>query len=240
MSVPVNSRVTPALDPEVYLAVEGVNDSTRGYISDVVSVFNDAYATIGKLHSAKELVDSNPAWTAEQKVLMMSGETTKQKERLAKKLDRVCRDLDSRIALTESDLLKPVQQAAAGPLALEVRQHFKSLNNSERSKLIREAMEADDDATLQAVLGPQAFLSGMSSIDRDHFIGLYHRKRQPHLVERLEVMVRVRDLMNRSGATGSAFHKAFDVVLGASTNVASTIEKANRAAVDALKIEPTV
>lgn len=240
MSVPVNSRVTPALDPEVYLAVEGVNDSTRGYISDVVSVFNDTYETLGKLHAAKELVDSNPAWTDAQKVLMMTGETTKQKARLANKLDRVCRDLDSRIALTESDLLKPVQQAAAGPLAQEVRQHFKTLNNGERSKLIREALEADDEATLQAVLGAQPFLSGLSNIDRDHFIGIYHRKNQPHLVERLEVMVRVKDLMDRSGANGSAFHKAFNVVLGASPNDASAIEKANRAAVDALKIEPTV
>ncbi len=240
MSVPVNSRVTPALDPEVYLAVEGVNDSTRGYINDVVSFCNDAYATLGKLHAAKELVDSNPAWTDAQKVLMMTGETTKQKARLANKLDRVSRDLDSRIALTASDLLKPVQQAAAGPLAAEVRNHFRSLKAGERSQLIREAMEADDEATLQAVLGAQPFLSGMTSVDRDHFIGIYHRKHQPHLVERLEVMVRVKDLMDRSGANGSAFHKAFNVVLGASPNDASAIEKANRAAVDALKIEPTV
>lgn len=240
MSVPVNSRVTPALDPEVYLAVEGVNDSTRGYIDDVVSFCNDAYATLGKLHSAKELVDSNPAWTDAQKVLMMTGETAKQKARLANKLDRVCRDLNSRISHTEAELLRPVQVAAANPLAAEVRQHFKTLKNGERSKLIREALATDDDATLQAVLGAQAFLSGMVSTDSEHFIGLYHRKRQPHLVERLEVMVRVKDLMDRSGANGSAFHKAFNVVLGASPNDASAIEKANRAAVDALKIEPTV
>lgn len=239
MTTPINIKVSPALDPETYLNVDGVNDSTRGYISDVVSLMNDSYATLGKLHAAKDLVDSNPAWTAEQKVLMMSAETTKQKNRLAQKLDRTMRDLDSRISLTESELLRPVQIAAAGPLAAEVRQHFKTLKEGERSKLIREALATDDEATLQAVLGAQPFLSGISDVDRTHFIGLYHRQKQPHLVERLDVMVRVRNLMEKSGANGPAFHKAFEKVVGASPSAAHAISKANERALDALKIEPT-
>jgi len=238
MTTPVNSRVTPALDPEVYLAVEGVDDSTRGYIDDVVSFMNDAYATLGKLHVAKDLVDSNPAWTAEQKVLTMSAEATKQKNRLAQRLDRTVRDLESRITHTEQELLRPVQQAAAGPLAKEVRQHFKTLSGGERSKLIREALATDDEATLQAVLGAQPFLSGMTVVDRDHFIGLYHEKKSPHLVERRDVMVRVRDLLNASGANGPAFHRAFEHVVGAKPGEASAIAKADAAARAALKIEP--
>lgn len=239
MSVPVNSRVTPALDPETYLAVEGVNDSTRGYVDDVISTMNDCYATLGRLHLAKDLVDSNPAWTAEQKILTMGAEVTKQKNRLAQKLDRTVRDLESRIAHTEQELLRPVQQAAAGPLAKEVRQHFKGLSNSERSKQIREALEADDEATLQAVLGAQPFLSGLTAVDRDHFIGLYHAKKLPHLVERRDVMIRVRNLLNNSGANGSAFHRAFEHVVGAKPDEVLAIEKANQRALDALKIEPT-
>lgn len=239
MTVPVNSRVTPALDPETYLSVEGVNDSTRGYVDDVISFCNDAYATLGKLHAAKDLVDSNPAWTAEQKVLMMNAETTKQKDRLAKRLDRTMRDIEARIAGVDAELLKPVQQAAAGPLAAEVRAHAKSLTSAERSKLIREALEADDEATLQAVLGAQPFLSGLNNVDRDHFIGLYHAKKQPHLVERRDVMVRVRDLLNNSGANGAAFHRAFEHVVGAKPGEVLALEKANQRALDALKIEPT-
>lgn len=240
MTAPVNWRVTPALDPETYLAVEGVNDSTRGYIDDVVSLMNDCYATLGKLHSAKDAVDSNPAWTAEQKVLMMSAETNKQKDRLAQRLDRTVRDLESRIAHTEQELLKPVQQGAAvGPLASEVRAHFKALDNAQRSKLIREALEANDEPTLQAVLGAQAFLSGMNNIDKEHFIGLYHAKRQPHLVERRDVMVRVRDLLDSSNAHGTAFHKAFDLVRGAPAGEARALEKADAAARAALNIQPS-
>lgn len=238
MTVPVNFKISPALDPEAYLAVDGVNDSTRGYVDDVISTMNDAYQTLGKLHAAKEVVDSNPAFTDAQKILVMSAEATKQKNRLAQRLDRTVRDLDSRIALTESDLLKPVQLAAAGPLAAEIRQHFKTLNSGDRSKLIREALGADDEATLQAVLGAQPFLSGLTPIDRDHFIGLYHAKKQPHLVERRDVMVRVRELLNASGANGPVFHKAFEKVVGASPLDVRAIEKANQRALDALKIDP--
>jgi hypothetical protein len=239
MSVPVNSNVSPALDPETYLAVEGVNDSTRGYIGDVVSVMNDIYATVGQLHTARRLADSNPAWTEEQKVLIVGAEATKQKNRLAQKLDRCTRDLDSRIAHTEGELIRPVQVAAAGPLAKEVRQHFKSLNNGEPSKLIREALAADDEATVQSVLGAQPFLSGLSVVERDYFIGLYHAKKNPHLVERLDVMKRVRDLMNSSGANGAVFHRAFEKAVGAKPHVVSAIDKANERALAALNIQPT-
>lgn len=239
MAVPVNARVTPALDPETYLAVDGVSDSTRGYIDDVIGFCNDAYSVLGQLHAAKDLVDSNPAWTAEQKILAMNAETTKQKARLAQRLDRTMRDLDSRIATTELELLRPVQVAAANPLAAEVRQHFKTLKEGERSKLIGEALAADDTATLDAVLGAQPFLSGMVQADRDHFIRLYHSKKSPHLVERLDVMKRVKDVMNNSGANGPAFHRAFDLIRGAPAGEALAIEKANQRAVDALKIEPT-
>lgn len=240
MTVALNHRVTPALDPETYLAVSGVNDSTRGYINDVVSWANDAYQTLGKLAVAKDLADSNPAWTPEQRVLAVSGEATKQKHRLAQRLDRTVRDLEGRIAHTEAELLKPVQQAAAGPLAKEVRQHFKGLSSAERSKLIGEALAANDEPTLQAVLGAQPFLSGLTAVDRDWFIGQYHTKKQPQLVARLEVMRRVRTLMEQSGANGPAFHRAFEKVVGAKPNDVLAISKANQRAVDALKIEPTV
>lgn len=236
----INFRVTPALDPETYLAVDGVDDDTRGYVDDVISFANDAYATLGKLHAAREAADSNPAWTPEQKVLMVSGEAAKQKARLARRLDTATSALDGRIAFTEGELLKPVQQGAAGPLAAEVRAHFKTLASSERANLIREAMDADDEATLQAVLGAQPFLSGLNTIDRDHFIRLYHEKKQPHLVTRLNVMKRVRDLLNNSGANGAAFHRAFEKAVGATPGVVRGIETANQRALDALKIEPTV
>lgn len=240
MSDSVDIRVSPALDPETYMAVEGYSEETRGYVDDVVSLFNDIYLTLGKLADARKLADSNQAWPEEQKLLIVGAEANKQKDRLARRLDRTCSDLDSRIAHVEAELLKPVQQgAAAGPLAAEVRAHFKSLDTAERSALIREALDADDTSTIEAVLGAQPFLSGMTAVDRDHFIGLYHAKRQPHLVTRLDLMKRTRDTINSTGANGPTFHRAFDKVVGAKGSVVKAIEAANQRALDALKIEPS-
>lgn len=91
---------------------------------------------------------------------------------------------------------------------------------------------------MQAVLGAQPFLSGMTAVDRDHFIGTYHSKRQPHLVARLELMTRVRDMLDNNGANGAAFHRSFEKVVGAKPNEVRAIEKANQRALDALKIQP--
>ncbi|WP_294390669.1 hypothetical protein [uncultured Sphingomonas sp.] len=226
MSVPqINTAISPALDPMTYQSVEGYDDSTRGYVDDIISLFNDTYATLGKLVGARKLADSNPAWTEEQ--------------RLAGRLDRTMRDLDARIEQVQGELARPVQQGAmAGPLASEVRSHFKSLNSPARLKLIREALAADDEATLQAVLGAQSFLSGMSAIDRDYFTILYHAKKAPHLVARLELMTRVRDLMDKNGANGTVFHRAFEKAVAAPPKQVSAIKTANRLAEEALKIEP--
>ena len=93
VSPPVNAKVSPALDPETYLNAEGCDDQTRGFVDDVVSVYTDIYLTVGKLHEARELADSNPAWGEEQKLLMVGAEAAKQKHRLAQKLDRAHRDI---------------------------------------------------------------------------------------------------------------------------------------------------
>lgn len=236
----VDTRVSPALDPETYRSIEGVNDSTRGYVDDVFALFQDIYLTLGKLGDARKLADSNDAWNESQKLLIVGTEASKQKDRLAKRLDRTSRDLDSRIASTESELLKPVQQgAAAGPLAVEVRNHCKSLDNAQRSKLIREALETNDEPTLMAVLGAPPFLSGLTELDRKDYLHRYHSKKNPQLVTRLDLMKRVRDTMDQTGANGAVFHKAFERIVKSPPSVVSAIARANQRAVDALKIEPS-
>jgi hypothetical protein len=239
-TTPINSKVSPALDPETYKAVEGYDDSTRGYVDDVVSVFQDIYGTVGKLHAARALADSNPAWGEEQKLLIVGAEAAKQKERLAQRLDRASRDLASRIVMTEGELSKPLAARAVGSISAEIRAHAKGLSSAERSKLVREAIEAGDEDTVASILGSPAFLSGITPLDQTHYTREYNVKKQPHLVARLDLMTRVRDTMDRTGAHGPVFHSAFEKAVGAKPNDVRAIEQANRLAVDALKIEPTV
>jgi hypothetical protein len=236
----VNSRVSPALDPETYRSIEGYNDGTRGYVDDVVSVMNDIYATLGKLHEAKRLADSNMAWTPENRILIVGKEVSKQKDRLAQRLDHASRDLDSRIAHTEGELMKPIEARALGSLNAEIRGHAKGLDRAGRFKLIREALEADDETTLVSILGSPPYLSGLANDDRDHYLHKYHSRKSPQLVARLALMTRVRETMNNTGANGSAFHLAFDKVAGTKPQLVQAIDAANERALAALNIEPTV
>ncbi len=239
MSDKVDVRVSPALDPETYRSVEGYNDSTRGYVDDVVSVFNDLYVTLGKLHEARELWERNPASTPEQRVLIVGKEAAKQKDRLAQRLDRASRDLDARITQTEGELSKPLEARALGALNAEVRAHAKGLDREDRARLIREAMEADDETTLASILGSPPYLSGLTNEDQAHYTHQYHARKNPHLIARLALMREVREKMDKTGANGGAFHKAFEKVVGARPNDVRAIADANERAMAALNIEPT-
>ena len=53
----IDSRVSPALDPETYRAVEGYNDETRPFVDSVVNAFNDIYQVLGKIHDARVLAE---------------------------------------------------------------------------------------------------------------------------------------------------------------------------------------
>ncbi|QHL91161.1 hypothetical protein GVO57_10460 [Sphingomonas changnyeongensis] len=180
------------------------------------------------------------AWTPENRILIVGKEVEKHKHRLAQRLDRACRDLDARIAHTEGELMKPLEARALGSLNAEIRNHARSLERPERSKLIRQAMEADDDTTLASILGSPPYLSRLSNEDRDHYLHQYHAKKNPHLVARLALMKKVRDTMDSTGGNGSAFHLAFQNVVKAKPQMVRAINDANERALAALRIEPTV
>jgi hypothetical protein len=213
MSDKVDTRVSPALDPETYRAVEGYNDETRRFLDGVVNAFNEIYQTVGKAHDARALAESNPALTPENRILHVARDVDTAKRRSVARLANAERDLRANIAHTEKLLSEPLtQQAALGSLNVEVRAHVKSLKREQREALMREALESDDDATLTAVLGGQHFLSGMSKVDHDHFVRRYHEKRNPSLVKRLDVMNKFLEMIERNGPL---VHVQFDRAIGA-------------------------
>lgn len=232
----IDTRVSPAMDPETYRAVEGYNDDTRPFVDDVVAAFNDIYMTLGKVHDARVSAEGNPAWTPENRILIVSKESAKQKERVLTRLARAERDLRARIEHTAKQLSEPLtEKAGLGSLNGEVRAHAAKLDRPKRSALITEALESNDDATLTAILGAQPFLSGLSKEDHDHYLHLYHAKRNPHLVARLSVMTRFLEMVERNGPI---VHAQFDKAVGAKPKAVKAITAANERAMNALKIEP--
>ncbi len=150
-------------------------------------------------------------------------------------MDTVSRGLEANIRHAESELSKPLEARALGALNGEIRGHARSLTRPERSKLIREAMEADDDTTLASILAAPAYLSGLSPVDHAHYVHQYHSRKQPHLVTRLTVL---RSALEKVERDGRLVVKEMRKAVGAPSNEVEAIDRANEKALAALNIQP--
>lgn len=232
----IKTRVSLSLDPEVYREIEGYNDETRPFVDMVISAFNDAHQTVAKLWDARDAANGNPGWTEEQRILNVQRVAEKHRERVLKRFDLAHRDLVANITHTETELSRPLtERAGLGTLNGEVRAFARGLKRPERHALITEALEKDDGPTLEALLGAQPFLSGLSQADHEHYTRLYHEKKNPHLVRRLDVMNRFRERLDR---IGPILREQFDKPVGAKPNIAGAIRAANDRAEAALNIQP--
>lgn len=87
------------------------------------------------------------------------------------------------------------------------------------------------------MLGAQPYLSGLTPLDRDHYLRVYHTKKRPDLVRRLDVMYRFRD---RLGDIAPIIHAEFQKAVGAHPNIVADLARADAQAKAALAAEPTV
>jgi hypothetical protein len=217
----IDFRVSPALDPETYRSVEGYNDDTRIFVDCIVNAFSDIYRTVGEAYDARKAADNNPGWTDEQRILNVSRGVEVAKQRSLKRLALAERDLRSNIAHTEKLLSEPLaENAGRGSLNAEVRAHVKSLDRSNRSAFMNELLEQGDEVSLAAILGGQHFLSGLSPIDHAHYVRLYHERKNPQLVRRLDVMNRVLERVERNGPV---VHLQFEQAIGAKPKVVAIL-----------------
>jgi hypothetical protein len=214
--------ISPALDPETYRAVEGYNDDTRQFVDGVVNAFSDIYQTVGKAHDARKLAESNPAFTPENRVLYVARDVDTARKRVLTGLANAERDLRANIAHTEKLLSEPLAESAGrGSLNAEVRAHVKALDRSKRSAFMNELLEQGDEASLAAILGGQHFLSGLTAIDHAHYLRLYHEKKNPHLVRRLDVMNRTLEMVERNGPV---VHLQFEKAIGAKPRAVANLK----------------
>jgi hypothetical protein len=237
MADKIDTRVSTSLDPENLRLSDDYTDETAKFVGGVVNAFNDAFVTLGKLHDAREAAEGNGAWTPENRVIIVKKEADKHQERILRRFDQAARDLEANIKHTESQLMEPLrEQAGLGSLNGEVRSFVRGLNRSEREAFMRQALGQDDDATLTAVLGAQPFLSGLTPLDRDHYLRDYHTKKRPDLVRRLDVMRRFEERLH---AARPILFTQMSKAIGATPDVAAHLQRADEQALAALNIEPT-
>lgn len=234
----IDPRISPTLDPEVYVAIEGYNETTAQFVGGVVNAVSYAFQTLQQVHTARALADGNGAWNEDQKKLHVGKMAATRKESVLRKFDLAGRDLAANIAHAEKQLMEPLtERAGLGSLNGEVRAYVRGLKRGEREAFMNAALETDDEPTLEAVLGGQHFLSGLTTIDRDHYLRLYHTKKRPDLVRRLDVMRRFQDRLDK---IGPVLHAQFEKAVGASPGVVAHLDRANEQALAALSAKPTI
>lgn len=232
----VDVRVSPSLHPETFSGLDGYNSETVKFVADALSAFNDAYVTIGKIHDARAFANRNPTWTDEQRTLIVGKEATKQQDRLCNKFDAARANIEKGAQHIEGELSRPLKERAGlGNLNQEVRGHVKALNPTDRTALLNDAFQTNDVDTLQAVLGAQPFLSGLSAPEHAHYLRRFHEGQNPQLVDRLTLM---RSALTKIERDAPLLFREVEKAVGAPPAIVNGIDAANEAALAALKIEP--
>lgn len=232
----VDIRVSPAFHPETFTALDGYNEDSAKFIGDAVSAFNAAYHVLGKIHDATDVGKRNGAWAEEQRILAVGKMARTEQDKLCRKFT-VARDSIAKAAdFIDGQLTVPLKEKAnLGNLNQEVRGHCKALDRTDRTALLNEAFEASDTETLQAILGAQPFLSGLSPPEHAHYLRRFHEQQNPEMVGRLTLMRSVLDKLDRDAPL---LFKEVDRAVGADPLKVRGIDAANDAALAAVKIEP--
>jgi hypothetical protein len=135
------------------------------------------------------------------------------------------------IKALDDSLSKPLQTAADNSISAEVRKYVHDLPNDKRVDFISAALRKNDVKTLQAILGAQPFLSGITDEMQARFTRSLHELQNPVIAQRLEVMRRALALVEQRG--GLIFTE-IEKAVGARSDVIAQLRKTQDAASQAL------
>jgi len=195
----INTDVTPSIHPSVIEAVDGY-DQHMAFVVEARNVFEEAYKALSTIHNARRAVADDPTMTDAAKLLAVADFADKNSDKVFRKFDGAVARLTLAVRDHESKLNAPVQQAAAAPVAAEIRAHVKAMKQGERMGFLNDALKAGDAQTITAVLGAPAYLSGLTEVEKQVHTRAYHSKANPDLSARLAIMTKVRDLVEQRGA----------------------------------------
>lgn len=231
MSDDIDIRVTPALHPKVVEQIEGWGEDTKTVLSETQTAFSTAYETLRKIHDTREVVNQNPGWNEEQKLLQVDNFAKKHLESITRRFDTARANLTKGIDFLEGQLAEPVQSKAASAIAGQIRDYARNLTDEKRHRFVRDAIEGDDHDTVTAMLGAPPYLSGLNREFQTVYLRLYHERNSPGMAKRLQVMRAAKELIeNNAGKLFVEVNKA----VGGQSSRANLIRKKQEAAERAL------
>lgn len=229
----IDIRVTPppALHQKVVEEIDGWGEDTKTILAETQTAFSTAYKTLRKVHNTREVVNANPGWNDDQKLLQMDNFAKKHLAAVTKTFDTARANLTKGINCLEKAQVEPIQTKAASTLANQIRDYARNLPDDKRHEFLRAAIARDDNETVTAMLGAPPYLSGLNHEYQAIYLRLYHERNSPGLAKRLQVMRAAKDLIeNNAGKVFTEMEKA----IGGKGVKANMVRKAQEAAERAL------
>ncbi len=209
----VDTNVSPSLHPQVVASLEDFDDDTSGHLDQVVQAFQAAYQAIGKVHSGREAIKTDPTLTEAAQVLRVADAAERTYREAASRFDKVTKNIEAGVALLEKELTTPLETRTSHPLSQEVRGYLRELKANGKSPLdfVRQAIESGDSETVSAALGAPPYLSGLTPEMHAVLLRMHHERSNPIGAKRLRAMKGALELL---GSNAPLLHNELQKAIG--------------------------
>lgn len=192
----IHPNVSPSLHPHL---IDKLGAETEMFaISGVRDAFASAYASVAKVHTARDAAFDDPTLTKEAALLKADDLAERLLLQVTKSFDGARVTLAKAIQHTEAELATPVETQASAQIAKEVRDYVKGLSAGERITFVRGLIEKGDTKSASAVLGGPAFLSGLDDGMHGTLTRLFHEHNTPLTAKRLRAMHGAMEMLDRN------------------------------------------
>ena len=200
MNDEVHTNVSLSLHPKTLEALDGYGQDTAPYIASAQTALSGAYLAIESIHKARAQAQKNTALTPDAVTLRVANYAEQLQAKVLQQIDSASTNLAKSVRETESMLTTPLeQQAGAGSVNTEIRNHVKALTSEERAKFLSDANAAGDEKTLTAVLGAPSYLSGLTPEMQQLYTRQFHERKHPDVAKRLGLMKATLEALEQRG-----------------------------------------
>lgn len=239
----VDTRVSASFHPQVIASLDEYDDDTKGELQQAVAAFTSLYEGVGKVLDVRDMAVANTAWSEDMRTIKVQEVADRAFAKFAPQLDKVYHNMRAGVELIEKQLSAPVEARAAHSISAEIRAHVKGLAERQGTStldkrpgqsaigFVQQAIVNGDAATVTAVLGAPAYLSGIDPKMQEVLLRQWHEKANPVAAKRLRAMRSVMDLIQDRAPL---IHKELERVVGKSPAYARMLRDKHNVAEKAL------
>ena len=227
---------TPSLHPGNVEALvdDWGNSDLRPLLQPVHTAFDTATAALKEIYDARIKAARNDAWTPSAQILNVSNFAEKRQAQVTQLFDSAMANLMKQEKALEDSLSAPMESAALGAMAQEIRSFARDLSSEDRNAFMLKAMRDADVRALQSVLGAPAYLSGIDPKMQKVWTRQYREQQAPEATKRLDVARKAIDLL---GQRAPLFLGQVTEAFGASWATVGKLKKAASEAERALVLQ---